>query len=320
MSIESIQTIINENKSFLITSHVGLEGDSIGSQIAFYRLLCQMGKKAFILDADTPSKQYKFLPYIKEINTSLDKKFEYDTIVVIDCPVLERAGSVVKQFNDQKVLVNIDHHISNSYFGDINWVNPKASSCGEMIYNLFCLFKQPITKEVATLLYVAIMTDTGSFGYENTDANTHLIAMKLIERGLKPVDIHKRIYENKTFSEIRLLEKALSTLKKTHGEKITYLYVSKKMMLDTKCNMGVTEGFVNYARSIEGAKVSLLFVENPEESNRIHISLRSKGEYDVNKLASYFNGGGHRNAAGCVVEGNLKEVIDKVIDTLKKKI
>ena len=320
MSIKKIKEALEKNKSFLITSHIHLEGDSIGSQLALYRLLKKLGKRVFILDEDKPSRQYGFLPCIDKINTKLSRKADYDVAIVLDCPVLERAGRVAEFLDRRKTLINIDHHISNRYFGDINWVDDKASSCGEMIYELFRALKQPVEKDTALLLYVAILTDTGSFGYENTSAGTHSIVKELIESGVCPVSVHNRIYETKSFSEIKLLQQALSTLKKVQGGRITYLCITKKMLRDSGCDPVATEGFINYPRSIEGSKVALLFLEAPDEPNKIQVGFRSKGEVDVNKLASHFNGGGHHNAAGCVIKGGLKQAMNRVLKVAKTNI
>ena len=318
--IKKMKEIIAKNKSFLITSHIGLEGDALGSQLALYGLLKNMKKKAFILNEDHPPQLYKFLPYIKKIKTDLSRKHTYDAAFVLDCPVVARTGNVARFLDREKTLINIDHHVSNDYFGDVNWVNHKASSCGEMIYELYRFFNQPIRKEVALLLYVAILTDTGSFAYESTTAKTHLITKDLIDKGLRPVDIHNQIYESKSFSEIQLLQKSLSTMRRTDDGRIAYLYVSKQMMLESGCEPWVTDGFINYARSIKEPKVAMFFLENPYEEDKIQISFRAKGEANVNELAAHFNGGGHRNAAGCVVKGSLDKVMKKVLETVKREI
>ena len=319
MNIKKLKEAIRKHKSFLITSHINAEGDSIGSQLAMHALLKALGKKSFILNECKPLKQYKFLPYINKIGTNLKKADSYDAVIVLDCPVLSRTGEVTKVLDSRKPIINIDHHISNSYFGDINWVDADASSCGEMMYNLYHAFKEKISRNVALLLYAAISTDTGSFGYENTKARTHLIVNELIKKGLKPVKIYSRIYETKSLSEIKLLQRALATLKQTHGGKVAHLYVSKKMLLISGCNPGATEGFINYPRSIEDVELAVLFLENPYKAKHIQVSFRSKGKISVNKLAARFGGGGHKNAAGCVIKGTLNQAIEKVLKIASAK-
>ena len=319
MKINKIKELIRKNKSFLITSHINPEGDAIGSQLAMYTLLLSLGKKAFVLGSDRPAKLYSFLPYVEKINTDLNNPPKWDVNVVLDCPVIERTGRVARLLHNDKPTINIDHHVSNTYFGDANWVNYKASSCGEMVYQLFHAFGRPIERETALLLYVAMLTDTGSFGYESTSAKTHLIVAELLEKGIRPVTIHNRIYESKSPKELKLLQKALGSLKIIHKGKIAYLYVTQKMLKEVSCGPGVTEGFINYPRSIVGVKVALLFLQGSQDSRKIQVSFRGKGEIDVNALASAFDGGGHRNAAGCVIRGTMKEAITKVLKVAKRK-
>ena len=178
----------------------------------------------------------------------------------------------------------------------------------------------PIDKKTALLLYVAILTDTGSFAYESTTAKTHTIASELLSKGLNPNAIYQALYENRSIAEVRLLENALSTMKLAGDGKVGYMHVSKEMLRKNKVGVEVTEGFVNYARSINGIKVGIIFLEDPCDKGKIDISFRSKGAVNVNKLASLFGGGGHKNASGCVVEGGLKAVMKKVLAAAEKSV
>ena len=313
MSLQKVKEIIQKNKSFLITSHINLEGDSIGSQLALYALLKALGKEAYIIDEDAPAELYSFLPMIDKINTDLGNIPKCDVTMIIDCPVIKRSGEVARLIDKKSPLCNIDHHVSNTNFGDINWVDPMASSGAELVYRLFKAFNQPIDRDTALVIYVAILTDTGSFGYENTNADTHKIVAELLETGIRPLDVRNRIYENRSLKEFKLLEKILSTLKSTESGKVSYLCVTKKMLSECGCEPGVTEGFINYPRSVRGTEIAILFLENPYEKNKIQISLRSKGKADVNKLAARFGGGGHHNASGCVMDGKIQDVIKKVL-------
>ncbi len=313
MSLQKVKELIQKNKSFLITSHINLEGDSIGSQLALYMLLKALGKDPYILDADAPSELYNFLPMIDRISTDLDNIPKHDVTMIIDCPVIERAGEAGRIIDRKKPLCNIDHHVSNANFGDINWVDPEASSGAELVYRLFKAFNQPIDRDAALVIYVAILTDTGSFGYENTNADTHKIVAELLETGIRPLDVRNSIYESRSLKEFKLLEKILSTLKSTENGKVSYLSVTKKMLSDCGCEPSATEGFISYPRSVMGTEIAILFLENPYEKSKIQISFRSKGTADVNALASRFGGGGHHNASGCVMDGKMQDVIKKVL-------
>jgi len=316
---EIVEAIEKYNK-YLIVSHVNPEGDSLGSQFALKALLDKLGKKSLIANESEPAQLYDFLDIRDEIIADITRKIDYEAIIALDCPVIKRVGRIKKFFKKDKVLINIDHHISNSNFGDINWVEPYTSSCGEMVYELYKAFNVPIDYKSALLLYVAIITDTGSFAYENTSSRTHAIAAELIDRGLKPNLIYQKLYENRTAAELKLLKDALSTIKLAKDKKIAYMYVTKSMLERYGLDLDVTEGFVNYARSINGAKVAIIFLQNPQDKKRIGISFRSKGDADVDKLASLFGGGGHKNASGCIVNGELKDVIKKVVDTVSRNI
>lgn len=313
---------IKNNKRFLITAHVNLEGDSLGSQLAMKELLIGMGKEAFILDNDPVPEHYRFLPKANEVSNKLDKAQDFDAAVVLDCPTMRRTGKV-KDIIDKKakVIINIDHHISNEKFGQINWVDPNASSAGEMVYRLFKEAGVKLTKEVALSLYIAILTDTGSFNYDNTSSVTHEIAGELLGYGLDPALVSESVYERRSVEDIRLLALVLDTLKLNKSGTIAYMEVTKDMIEKTGADIAKSEGLINYARSIDKVKVAVLFKEDLKEKNKINISFRSKGNgeiIDVNKVASRFGGGGHMKASGCIITGNLEEAKSKVLAEVEK--
>lgn len=304
---------IKKNNRFLITAHVNLEGDSLGSQLAMKELLESMGKQAFIIDSDPVPEHYKFLPRAEEISNKIDKKLDFDAALILDCPTLKRIGKVRDLISKDKFVINIDHHISNEEFGSVNWVEPNASSAGEMVYRLFKEIGRPLTKEVALSLYIAILTDTGSFNYDNTSSLTHEIAGELLGYGLEPALVSENVYECRAIDDIKLLGLVLSTVRVNDAADVAYLEITRKMLKETGADVSKSEGFVNYARTIDKVKVGILFKEDLKEDGRINVSFRSKGEVDVNKIASLFGGGGHVRASGCIVEGTLAEVEKKVL-------
>lgn len=304
---------INKHSKFLITAHVNLEGDSVGSQLAMKELLESLGKKVVIIDSDPVPGHYKFLPRSEEISNDIDKDLDYDAIVVLDCPNLKRIGRVRDLVTKNKVIINIDHHVSNEEFGDINWVDSSASSAGEMVYKLFKETGVKLTKEIALYLYIAILTDTGSFNYDNTSSITHEIAGELLGYGLDPASVSERVYERRALADIKFLGIVLSTIKVNKCENIAYLEITKKMLKDTGADVTKIEGVVNYAKSIDKVRVAILFREGADSGNKVNVSFRSKNDIDVNKLAAHFGGGGHMKASGCVLEGSLVEVEAKVL-------
>ncbi len=314
---------IKKNNRFLITAHVNLEGDSIGSQLAMKELLKQLGKEAFILDSDPIPDHYKFLPRVNEISNDIGKIPDFDVVLVLDCPTLKRIGRVKNAIPKDKLVLNIDHHISNEMFGNINWVDSSASSAGEMVYRLFKELGKPLTKDIALCLYIAILTDTGSFNYDNTSSLTHEIASELLGYGLEPASVSESVYERRSIEDIKFLGLVLATIRRNKAGDIAYLKITNKMLSQTGADVSKSEGLVNYAKSIDKVKVAMLFREDQKDKNIINVSFRSKGDVDVNAIASYFGGGGHVKASGCTIKGILpeieKKILAKVEEMLKNK-
>ena len=315
--MEKVIGAIRKHRKFLITAHVNMEGDSLGSQLAMKELLRRLGKAAFILDDDIVPPHYRFLPGADEVSNELDDKPDFDAALILDCPTLKRVGRVKNLISKDKFIINIDHHISNEEFGDVNWVDPRASSAGEMVFKLFRAMGVTLTKEIALSLYIAILTDTGSFNYDNTSRVTHEIAGELLGYGLDPAAVSRNVYERRSIADIKFLGLVLSKIKVIEDGRAAYLEITKKMLKSTGVDVSKSEGLVNYARSIDKVKVAMLFREDPKDKGRIHVNFRSKGDVDVNLLASHFGGGGHMKASGCVIKGGLKDVERKVLAKVK---
>ncbi len=322
MGIREIAEAVRKYDNYLITSHINVEGDAIGSEIALFYMAKQLGKNAIMVNSDPVPDKYKFLPSWDKIviGGSIGSK-KYSNVMIADCPTIERCGKVASLLKVPKVkinIINVDHHVSNENFGDFNWVDPDASSTGEMIYKLYREMGLSITEDIATALYVAILTDTGSFRYDSTTAETHRICADLLKLGIKPAKIAEKIYETKGLGEIELLAKALMTIKVTKNGKIASMFITKKMLDETKTTADQTDGFVNFARSIQGTEISIFFREDTEDGQKIYVGFRSKGIANVNILATKFGGGGHPKASGCVLTGPLDKVIAKVVKTAEE--
>lgn len=323
-TIESIAKSIKKFNRFLITSHINPEGDSLGSQLAMADLLKNLGKDFVILDNDKVPGHWRFLPNVELIRNpecrNLPKSSSFDAAIVLDCPNLARCGKVKKAVKKTGCIINIDHHVSNERFGDLNWIEKDASSVGEMIYRLYKKLNCKIRKEAALCMYIALLTDTGSFNYSNTSSVTHEIVSELLGYGIEPCDISKNVYENKTFGEIKLLSKVLSSLKTIENGRIAYIVVRKKLFEETKTQSSACENFINFARSIKGVKVAVSFREDIKKKDIFHVSFRGAGEVDVNKLASSFGGGGHKNASGCTMRGNFEEIKRNILKRAKSEL
>lgn len=315
--LKEVIKAIKKNKTFIITSHINMEGDAVGSQLAMADILKKMGKKCVILDNDPVPAQFLFLDGAKKMRTGLEKEEAFDAVIAVDCPVAKRSGRVENYFKKVKTVINIDHHISNEGFGDVIWVEPDTSSAGEMMYYLYKELRLKIDKKAALSMYVAISTDTGYFSYENTTSDTHRITSELVKAGVSPLWVVNQLNESKAVNDLKLLCETLGTLEMHFDGKVALLYTSLEMF--NKYNLGPesTEGFVNYARSIKTADIAVFLLERPDKPGEVHVSFRSKGRVNVNNLAKLFGGGGHPNAAGCMMKGAIEQVKQAILDRIK---
>ncbi|MBI4335659.1 MAG: bifunctional oligoribonuclease/PAP phosphatase NrnA [Candidatus Omnitrophica bacterium] len=311
-----IRTLKRYN-NFLITSHINMEGDAVGSQLAMADILKKMGKAGVIVDNDPIPPQFNFLEGAGKAKTYLDSKYNPEAVIVVDCPVAERTGRVAGYFKKAKVVVNIDHHVSNTRFGDVIWVESGMSSGGEMLYHLYKALGLKIDKGAALNMYVAIATDTGNFTYENTTSRTHRIASALVRAGVKPLWVANHLNESKAASDLGLLRDALGTLETHFSNRVAVLHTSLGMLRKRNVGPSSAEGFVNYARSIKTVDVAVFLLERPDKPGEVHVSFRSKGRVNVNKLAALFGGGGHPNASGCVIRGGISHAKAIVLKKIK---
>lgn len=314
MPIPEVLERIRRGKNFLITSHMNLEGDALGSEIAVSYLLRKMKKKCFICNSSPIPRIYNFMPSLNIVQTADRKIKNFDTAIVLDCSDLERTGKVKDFVTKSGSIINIDHHVDNKKFGDVNWVKPEASSVGEMIYELFKKAKISLNKDIALCLYAAILTDTGSFRYRNTSSATHMITGHLLEYGIRPEEVFKKIYESHKLSRMKLLGIVLGGLMVEKG--VAWITVSDDMLKKTRSSLDDVEGFIEMAASIEGIKVAVLFQEIERE--KIKIGFRSRGNVNVCKIAAYFGGGGHFAASGCILRENLKTAQREVLSKIRK--
>ncbi len=317
-SMKRIAKLLKENDNFVITAHVNPEGDAIGSELAVYYMLKKLGKKCILVNQDDVPDNLKFLEGSELIKKELPRGINPDIAVIVDCPVLERTGRVAKYLNDIKCIVNIDHHVSNEFFGDFSWVESKCSSAGEMLYELSKEMGLDMGIDFATAIYTAIVTDTGMFNYANTSGDTHRIAGELLEKGVDPSVVHSEVYENKTVPEVMLLAKALSSLQFEEKGRFASIAIDREMYELAEDEDVSTAEFINYPRSIKGVEVAAFFKENEKTRGYINVSFRSSGKIDVNAIASRLGGGGHKRASGCLVKGSLREAKEKVSDEVKK--
>jgi len=310
-TLRKIAEIICKGKRFLIASHENPEGDAIGSILALGLALRDLGKKVTMLNQDPPPEVLSFLPGAKEIVHQVSGNKRFDVTLTLDCGDRRRLG---KEFNKlEKIgrLINIDHHVSNTEFGDINLIDPLSSSACEMTYDLLREIPVKISPAVAENLYTGILTDTGSFHYSNTTAKTFAVAGACVLAGVDPWRVAERVYEAQPLARLRLLPLVLETLEIEEDGRVSSVVITQKMLAQAGATPALTEDFINFPRSVKGTEVALLFREL--NSKKYRVSLRSRGNVDVSRISQFFQGGGHPNAAGCTVDGSLGEVKAKLL-------
>ena len=303
----------------VITTHIRPDGDALGSQIALALFLRKLGKTVTLLNADAPPRNLEWMLDLSDVTTftgalkQLKRIAEADTVVVVDTNTEERIGKLgpsVRGSAAPKLL--IDHHPGPESWFDHQIVRTDAAATGEILYDLIAEHDADlIDAHIATALYAAIMTDTGSFRYGSTTARVHQITADLLERGdIAPEPIHTAIFDTRMASSLRLLSRALDTITTVYDGQLAYVVVSLDAMNGVGARSDEAEGIVSYPLSLEGVRAAVIFLETP---SGIKCSFRSKGALAINGWARAFGGGGHRNAAGAYIREPLREVIDRVI-------
>lgn len=317
MSARTVIKAIKKHSKFLITSHIDIEGDALGSELALASLLRKSGKQAYIVNSDKTPTNYSFLPGVKRIYRGLDNRV-FEAALVIDCPNKQRTGRVASLIDNEKPIINIDHHISNRNFGKINWVDSCASSAGEMIYHLFELMRVNLDRKDALNIYTAILTDTGSFRHSNTTSRVFRIASDLLKFGIDPAKIYAKIYESNSAQDAALMAKAVSRISFAANNRIAWVKIGALEFKKMHRRPEVLDKILDFAKSINTVKVVITFCQIG--SRLIKLSLRSKSPINVQKIASRLGGGGHKYASGCTIKGSLNEAERKVLKQVKRTL
>jgi len=314
-TLRRIAEEIRSHDGFLVSSHVNPEGDAIGSILALGLVLKNLGKRVEIFNQDPTPEVLSFLPGAGEIIHRAPENVLFDVALALDCGDKARLGEEFGKVKKIGKTINIDHHVSNRYFGDINLVDPTASSASEILFDLLRYIPVKLDCAVAENIYTGILTDTGSFHYSNTSPKTFSVAKSCLVAGVDPWKVAEKVYESQPLARLRLLPLVLATLEIEDGGRLPYVVVTQKMLEQSGASAALTEDFVNFPRSVKGSEVALLFREI--SPGKYRVSLRSRGSVDVARIAGEFQGGGHPQAAGCTVEGHLSEVKGKVLERVK---
>ncbi len=321
--IEQVADELRSRDRFLLTAHEGPDGDALGSLLGMHYLLTALGKDSvmFLAAKEFPLPiEYRFLP-LEEVFHEAPADMADRTVIFLDCGNIDRMPVDFLTDGDN-FTINIDHHHDNTLFGDINLVDTNSSCTAEIVYELATLLGVKLTPEIASALYVGLVTDTGKFMYENTDARTHRIAAELIEAGVEVDDTYRRLYEHVPLEKLRLVSRALEGIQRHCGDRLVLAYVSAADYEASGAGEEMTEGIIDHLRSVEGTKVAALIRDQGDRGRAARkVSLRSSGgDVDVSAIARKSGGGGHKRAAGFSTDLELEELIPFLCDEVKAQI
>jgi phosphoesterase RecJ-like protein len=300
---------IRERRRLVVTSHARPDGDGIGSALACAQILRHLGKEAEVVMHDGVPRIYQSLPFADRVIRT-ESIPPNDAVIILECDSIKRTQ--LKGLEDC-FLINIDHHVSGRNFANVNWIDSSVMATAELIYRMARLAGVPLDSDIATCLYTALMTDTGSFMFEGTNEHTFAIARELALAGADPAHCARNIYFGHSTAKLRLLGAALANL---HREgSLAWIWVTQEQMEQFGAREEDCEGLVNYALSIGDVQVAVFFRELPD--GRWRVSLRSKGEVNVSAVAEHFGGGGHKCASGCSLDGPMDVAVSRVVERLR---
>jgi phosphoesterase RecJ-like protein len=316
--VTRILDAIRAARTICVVGHLRPDGDCAGSQLGLTLALRAEGKKVVCWNQDSVPQKYKFI----DPNGDIEKPRrgqKFDLVIATDCASFERLGTLDKCIAARKLLINIDHHESNTRYGDLNWVSAREPSTGELIYRLLKAARWPITRQIADCLFTAVSTDTGSFQYPTTRPGTFHVGGELVTRGANLAKICDEVYQSFPLSRARLLKLVYSKFKLTHDNRIAYFWLKQADLARTGAESNDTEGLIDHIRAIEPVMVACVFEEIEPALTRI--SLRSKSaEVNVSEICGLFGGGGHPAAAGARIAGSPLSTQRRVVAAIKKAI
>ena len=313
--LAQISDEIQRRHRFLLTSHARPDGDSIGSQLAMAYALRSLGKEVRLVNRDAAPAFLLEFPGVDQIEIANKVAGDFDAVLVMECSDLSRTGV---EGLDRYFIINLDHHAGNRMYGAVNWFDGGASACGEMVFDLVAALGVPLTHEIATHIYLAILTDTGCFHFSNITPRTFDICRQAVEAGADPPAVARMVFDSNNLGRLKLFGAVLGRLVLDASERVAVLYLDDAMARAAGGNYDDTEGLIHLPLTVKTIEAVAFFKEIEPELYRV--SLRSKGEVDVAAIAREFGGGGHRNAAGCTVRGRYDEARAAVMSRLQQAI
>ena len=314
MTLDEILNEINKAQSIVILTHESPDGDAIGSSLATKFMVESLNKKADVIIPEY-SRLFNFLPRANEIKKESDIK-AYDLAISVDCADLKRLAKK-EYFENAKRTVVIDHHGSNKMYGDLNYVNPVSPACCEILAGIYGYFNITITKDIGTCILTGIITDTGGFRHSGINSETFEFTADLIRIGVDVPDIYKRVLRTKTKANFELTKRIIDRLEMLEDGRVTFTYMNSADEEEVGAEPGDHEGLVDIGMDIEGVQVSI-FIRQKDKEDLYKVSMRSINKINVSDICILFGGGGHPSAAGCLIQGNVEQVKDKIMKAVKK--
>jgi phosphoesterase RecJ-like protein len=318
--MDAVVERLTKSQSIFLATHINPDGDAIGSLISLGLGLQQFGKRVYTYNESPIPAVYRFLPGVRSVKQTLPSSVEWDTAVLLDCGDIERIGTAADRLRGFSQIINIDHHVTNTDFGQYRLVDSGASSSAEIVYRLLKRMNVEIDEAIATAIYTGILTDTGSFRFANTNSAAYAICAEMVQCGVDPYTVAQHVYGTYSLGRIKLLNMALDSIEISTNGKLSLMTLTQEMFSETDTNQEDVDGMINYAKRIEDVRVAALILENASSATqkRFHVSLRSNGTVDVAEIAASFGGGGHSNAAGFGVESSLKDLKETIKSIAEK--
>ena len=313
--IARIADALRARQRFVLSSHSRPDGDSIGSQLAMIYALRAMGKEAIAVNADPAPPPLMAFPGVRDIRIAPSVEGDFDAAIIMECGDLKRTGVTGL---DRFFLVNIDHHPGNTGYGDVTWFEPRAAACAEMVYDVVQALGVPLTKEIATHVYLAIHTDTGSFHYSGISPRTFEICRDCLLAGVDPVQVARSLYDSNNMGRLKLFGAVLGAMQIDPTGRIAIVYVDHEMARTAGGTYDDTEGLVNLPLTVKEIEAVIFFKQ--EKGDEYRVSLRSKGDLDIGVIAKEYGGGGHKNAAGATVTGPIEELQKALVEKIERAI
>jgi phosphoesterase RecJ-like protein len=314
--LQQIVDAIRARNRFVISSHSRPDGDSIGSQLAAAYALRSLGKVVTIVNADAAPAPLMQFPGVPSITIADHIEGQYDAAIIMECGDLARTGV---SGLERSFVINIDHHPGNTGYGDINWFDSAAAACGEMVFDLVRALGVELTLDIATHIYLAILTDTGSFHYSSISTRTFDICRATLEAGVDPVMVARNVYDSNNMGRLKLFGAVLSAMQLDPSGRIAIVYLDHEMARAAGGTYDDTEGLINLPLTVKEIQAVVFFKQIEGEEYRV--SMRSKGDIDIGAVSKEFGGGGHKNAAGCTVKGGIdalqKLFVEKIEDAIE---